>query len=89
MNETGMIHYRPPAAAKSKPEDFYEKIGRKGGDAIRSTRGKEYFKAIGAKGGKANFEKNGVEHYRAMGKKGGAALKALVEAAKRAQKDGK
>jgi uncharacterized protein len=56
-------------------DDYYQRIGKKGGITLKQRRGSEYYRSIAQKGGQANVSKYGSNHFSEMGKKGGNATK--------------
>lgn len=78
VNEVGR---RGGQATKAKyGSDFFRKIGRKGGRAMRKRAfGTDFYKELGKKGGSANRDKQGSDYYSKIGKKGGDALAAQVK----------
>lgn len=59
--------------------------GRKGGRATKARHGPEFYQSIGRKGGETTKERHGPQFYEKIGRKGGQRVRALVQAAKRAQ----
>jgi general stress protein YciG len=51
--------------------EFYARIGKQGGEAVKQKRGATYYAEIGHKGGAATAAKHGHEFYTRIGKKGG------------------
>lgn len=66
----------------------YSAIGKKGGARTRDRHGKEHYQAAGRKGGAVNTAK-GSAYFQEIGRRGGAKVKALIEAGRRAEAEGR
>ena len=53
--------------------DFYEEIGRKGGEATAENHDRDFYEKIGKKGGEATAENHDSDFYEEIGQKGGEA----------------
>src|SRR5437588_5840984 len=73
-DRTGVINHARTVREKYG-EDYYQRIGKKGGAALKEKRGSEYYRSIAQKGGQANVNKYGTDHFSEMGKKGGNTTK--------------
>jgi general stress protein YciG len=54
----------PKRAKRKKNREFFQAIGRKGGQKTREKYGSEFFSAIGKRGGTALKEEKGIEFFR-------------------------
>ncbi|MEB3195644.1 MAG: hypothetical protein VKP62_00420 [Candidatus Sericytochromatia bacterium] len=54
----------PKRAKRKKDREFFQAIGRKGGQKTRDKYGSEFFATIGKRGGTALKEEKGIEFFR-------------------------
>jgi hypothetical protein len=65
MAETTTGTKKPAKRAKRKKDrEFFQAIGRKGGQKTREKYGSEFFSSIGKRGGTALKEEKGIEFFR-------------------------
>src|SRR5690349_5943738 len=54
-----------------RSREFYQSIGRKGGQRVSEEYGPEFYRDIGHRGGEATASSHGHEFYQDIGRKGG------------------
>ena len=61
------------AAARKYGHEFYERIGRKGGETVKAhhTDDADYYQELGRRGGQSTHARHGSAFYAAIGRKGG------------------
>lgn len=57
--------------ARERGDNFYEEIGRKGGETVAREYGPQFYSEIGRKGGETVAREYGPEFYSEIGRKGG------------------
>jgi len=80
MSETKPRKGRGATIREKYGEDYFQRIGSKGGTSLKEKRGREHYRAIARKGGMTNVNKYGPDHFSEMGKRGGNITKERQDA---------
>lgn len=64
MEEAIVVKKPAKRAKRKKDREFFQAIGRKGGQKTREKYGSEFFSSIGKRGGTALKEEKGIEFFR-------------------------
>jgi len=68
--------------------EFYQQIGKKGGQARKQELGAEGYARLGKKGGEARKGQLGPDGYARLGQKGGQRVRQLIQEVKAAEQRG-